>query len=128
MVIGLMLWLWMTVGASTTIIFYDEPQQVLGGVTYARASCDNGKTTISITPPVAVWILTHELAHALDCQDNWVLDGSPGLLRPSERPVGMTDYCWANDAEYFACAVVRLHPWWKVVRVTDPTRGAAEQP
>ncbi len=112
--IGLMLYLFALVSASTSFVFYDEPQQVPGGVTVARMSCADAQTTIYITPPVAVWIIVHELAHALDCQDDGRMNGSPW---PSTAAAGMRPYCLRSKAELFACSVERLHPWWKVVRV-----------
>ena len=50
--------------------------------------------------------LVHELAHAYDCIDNGVMDGSP-IERPAERPTWVSDYCWLLKAEWFACSVQR---------------------
>jgi len=56
---------------------------------------------------VTLPVLAHELAHAYDCLDNGVMDGSPAT-RPSIRPQWASDYCWDRDAEWYACNVGRF--------------------
>ena len=51
-------------------------------------------------------VIAHELAHAIDCSDDGLLNGSPSS-RPGERPEWVSDYCWSSDAEWHACAVAR---------------------
>ncbi len=51
-------------------------------------------------------VLAHELAHAYDCIDNGVMDGSP-IERPAMRPAWTTEYCWMLHSEFFACSAQR---------------------
>lgn len=49
-------------------------------------------------------IFVHELAHAYDCLDDGLLNGSP-MPRPEQRPDWVSDYCWDSSAEWYACWV-----------------------
>ena len=99
------------VSAHTTIIYLDGPAvftDVYGVQRAAEASlaCTEGHPTLRIAPDATLSTLVHELAHAQDCLDDGMLNGSPGT-RPDTRPEGVQSYCWDSDAEWYACSVVR---------------------
>ena len=80
------------------------------------------------------YVVLHELAHAYDCQDNGVMDGSP-ISRPDQRPAWASEYCWAADAEWYACAVVQYRtlfpdevaPWGHEEAVPAPVAPRARR-
>lgn len=57
--------------------------------------CAAGEGWVSVTAPMNV--VVHELAHAYDCLDNGLLDGSPGHPLPA----------WSRDWVYFD-----MPPYW----------------
>ncbi len=70
--------------------------------------CTTGGVAVIYSPSsgLTLDILVHELAHAWDCVDDGVMDGSP-IDRPAERPAWASDYCWTLRAEFFACSAQR---------------------
>ena len=74
--------------------------------TDAALSCPGqGRPELWIARTASDEVRAHELAHAVDCLDDRLLNGSPSR-RPKVRPAWTSDYCWQSDAEWYACSVV----------------------
>lgn len=110
--IGLLFTIWTLVSADLTVTQFDGPVRftdLYGSARTAEAAlaCPTDAAPILLlSDRFSVATLVHELAHAYDCQDNGVMDGSP-ISRPDQRPAWASEYCWAADAEWYACAVVQ---------------------
>ena len=96
---------------------------------------EEGRPTLWLSKTAPEETHAHELAHAVDCLDDGMLNGSPSR-RPSERPPWASDYCWDSDAEWYACAVVkhgRMDPhlaagWAPVTRSLPAVATATPSP
>ncbi len=103
--------LWLLVAPHVTVHRLDGPVRftdLYGSERVAEAALGctpEGTPELWFSPTVSTGTLVHELAHAVDCLDNGVMDGSPAT-RPSRRPAWSSDYCWDSDAEWYACWVV----------------------
>lgn len=66
---------------------------------------EQGRPSITLAARAATLesTLVHELAHARDCLDNGVVDGS--LLPPAAVLLVPSAHCTANRAEFYACWV-----------------------
>lgn len=88
-------------GPLLEVPFMGAPLRTTGFTTCSEL----GRPTITLArgAPTIEATLVHELAHARDCLDNGVIDGSPlpvdGRL---ERP---SAHCTVNRAEFYACWV-----------------------
>ncbi len=116
--ISLLVTLWGLVGSQLVVSQLDGPVQftdLYGTERMAEAAfaCPpGGPPQLLLSPQWSMETLIHELAHAYDCQDDGVMDGSP-TTRPAERPAWASDYCWNSDAEWYACSVMHygsMHP------------------
>ena len=109
--VALYIALWSAVGPSVHIHELDAPVQFVD--LYGNQREAPGATGCSPARGADLWfgpsadleIVVHELAHAYDCLDDGVLNGSP-IERPAERPAWVSDYCWTSDVEWYACWVV----------------------
>jgi hypothetical protein len=120
---ALFLLFWSLVGGQVTIHQQDGAVRFTDLYGSAReaegaTSCLEGRPVMWISAQASIDTLVHELAHAYDCVDNGVMDASP-TERPARRPVWVSDYCWADDIEWYACSVVQYrriaphtHPHW----------------
>jgi hypothetical protein len=114
---SLFLSLWALVSAQVTVYPTRGPVPITdlyGSHRGAEAAtgCTRGRPTIWLASTASVETLVHETAHAYDCIDDGLINGSPGL-RPAARPAWASDYCWDADAEWYACSVVYyrdVHP------------------
>lgn len=86
------------------VLFYDA--YGIHRATSAGFACAEGIPFLWVQPDVTLDVLVHELAHAYDCIDNGILDGSP-ISRPATHPAWASDYCWVLHSEYYACSVTR---------------------
>ena len=107
----LLVWLWLLVSPQLTVQQLDGPvyfTDLYGSERVAEAAlgCAEGRPQLWLSPDYSAETLAHELAHAYDCLDNGAMDGSPAG-RPAGRPAWAPDYCWQNDAEWYACWSVR---------------------
>lgn len=99
------------VGTLTTFRFEDAallPVPFMGStlLTTGYTTCSaNGRPTITLARRAATIeaTLLHELAHARDCLDNGVVDGS--LLASGAILERSPAHCHGNRAEYYACWV-----------------------
>ena len=111
--LAIFLSLWLLINSSLTIQLEASPirfTDLYGEAREAPAAlyCSpEGLPTLMMTSPMSTRVLVHEMAHAWDCIDDGVLNGSPGHQRPEIRPGLRADYCWGLDVEWYACEVVR---------------------
>lgn len=148
--LALLVTIWTLVSANLAVTQFDGPvhfTDLYGNARTAEAAlaCPAGEAPILLlSDHFSISTLVHELAHAYDCQDNGVMDGSL-ISRPEERPAWTSDYCWTVDAEWYACSVVQYRnvfpdavaPWGdatvataaavEAVVATDDAGGSAEQ-
>lgn len=109
--VALYIALWSAVGPSVHVHELDAPVQFVD--LYGNQREAPGATGCSPARGADLWfgpsadleIVVHELAHAYDCLDDGVLNGSP-IERPAERPAWVSDYCWTSDVEWYACWAV----------------------
>ncbi len=112
--IALMVALVALLGSMLTVIEVDQRivfTDLYGNERSTRTAmwCDEetGRSIIWGVRPISYALAVHELAHSADCLDDRLLNGSPGFPKPAVRPRGVPGYCWYDDAEWYACAVVR---------------------
>lgn len=120
---ALLVQLLVLVGASTSFRFLDAELvnvSFQGSIlaTGGYMTCEAGRPVITLAAraPELEATLAHELAHAADCLDDGVLNGSPlptgaSLARP-------TAHCLADAVEFYAC--------WAVEQGSAPGVGLAE--
>lgn len=104
----LLLMLWAAVGSTGATTYHAAPPPPGSvstvGVTFCRA---DGTSDVYVNPAAPAVVTVHELAHALDCADDGVLNSSPFAV-PDHRGVIR---CPACDTEVERFAVwVHEHP------------------
>lgn len=108
--VALFMALWAEVGGDISHVYTNEDirfRDLYGNERTATASFECGpKPVLRIAPTASILTIYHELAHAKDCLDDGLLNGSPGAPRPAERPAWASDYCWNDPAEWYACSLV----------------------
>lgn len=101
--------LWAEVGGGISHTYTNEDvrfHDLYGVERTAPAAFECGdRPRLLIAPTASIFVIYHELAHAKDCLDDGLLNGSPGS-RPAERPAWVSDYCWQSEAEWYACSLV----------------------
>lgn len=128
--------LWGMIGAQVDVRHVDGPVRftdLYGNAREAQAALGcpaGGQPIMWLGADVDLETIVHELAHAVDCNDDGVMNASPIQgERPATRPSWVSDYCWNTDAEWYACWVVRsgsvnASPLSTAPRVTSMLRGA----
>ena len=108
---ALLLQLLLLVGAGTSLRFVDAERVHVafrGSIlaTGGYMTCDAGRAmvTLAARAPEIEETLAHELAHAADCIDDGVLNGSP--LPPGATLARPIAHCLADRAEFYACWAV----------------------
>lgn len=108
--VALYLALWATVSPGTVVHELDGPVHFVDlygndRQTQGALGCDSiAGAELWLGPNIDLETLVHELAHANDCLDDGILNGSP-MPRPSARPAWISNYCWNSDIEWYACWV-----------------------
>lgn len=112
-----------------TVVVLNGPLETPDGRSLAAGvGCHDGHATLYQPADFAEGGQWHEAAHVLDCDDDGVLNGSPGHPRPATyreaskvmRKYGLGFYCWFGgetavhakhgterlpEAEWYACMV-----------------------
>ena len=111
-IVPVVLMLWSMLGIDVELHRVDGPvrftdlygeQRLAPGV---LACPEGGEPQLWLSRDASAAVIAHELAHAIDCSDDGLLNGSLSS-RPGERPEWVSDYCWSSNAEWHACAVAR---------------------
>ncbi len=102
---SILFWLWLMVSSTLTVMISDKPVEFMDlygndRVAVAAVYCElSGQSTLFIHPPIDIPTLVHELAHAYDCQDDGLFNGSPLVDEYKES----NRYCGKSRAEFYAC-------------------------
>ena len=128
---ALLLQLLLLVGGATSIRFVDADRvhvafqgSILATGGYMTCDARRAEVTVAARAPEIEETLAHELAHAVDCIDDRVLNGSP---LPSgatlSRPIA---HCLADRVEFYACwAVEQGRGQSRTAVLTDPVSTSA---